>query len=146
MAAQPAPEPVSEPATAEVNVEHLGPGRIRCGCPRHVNVRSHVVVVLRHRDGCEVRHPAMAVPPPPEPRMPAGAIPCPECGAVAFSLTTDGRRKCQGCDHAWKPGEPARAARTAPSAAQGADADSGAPVAPEPRQRALALLGADPEG
>jgi hypothetical protein len=86
--------------------EHLqANARLRCLCPRHVVADGHQlpVVVLRHLEGCEVRHPSLLVAPPVPRRLPAGVIPCPRCGNVAFSLL-DGRRRCDGpnsCGHVW---------------------------------------------
>jgi hypothetical protein len=61
-APQPAPPTPVEPTLA---TEYLRPGIVRCDCPRHVNSSTPApVIVLRHRPGCEERHPDLATEPP----------------------------------------------------------------------------------
>ncbi len=145
----PAPQPVEQGRQLAPNEESLGAGqgRIRCGCPRHVI--DGTVVLLSHHPDCVARHPNLAVPPPPLPKRPPGASPCPKCGNVAHSLLPDGRRRCDGprrCGHAWKPGERSGRPEPARSAAQTTEDEMEARAVSQPRQRALALLSADPEG
>lgn len=90
--------------------EHLRTRLVRCACPRHlVGVDdAFPVIVLVHREDCDVRHPESQVPAPPVPRPAREAIPCPVCGNVAFSRTPAGARRCDGpagCGHVWEPRE-----------------------------------------
>jgi hypothetical protein len=51
-----------------------------------------------HGKGCQLRMGA-----PVRERLPAGVIPCPRCGNVAFAMVA-GRRRCdgaRGCGHVW---------------------------------------------
>lgn len=83
---------------------------INCGCPR--SVTPDPSVALMHRDDCKVRHPDTATAPPAPPRLPFGAIPCPECRCVAFVLVPEGRR-CHGCGHVWAVAAPMARPETA---------------------------------